>query len=530
MITFRQLGMAYGQRLLFSDVQLQLNPAERYALIGANGVGKSTFFKVIMGEESASWGEMNFPRDATIGWLKQDQFRYENTPLNDIVLQGKPVLWSLMQEKDALLALSEWGDAEGFRCAEIEEALLHHDGYQAHAEVASLLTGLGIDAAFHDKPLSALSGGYKLRVLLAQTLFQQPSILLLDEPTNHLDIISIRWLEQHLINNFQGILVFISHDLEFINNLATTILDIDYGEVRKYSSPYSAFVSEKDLIQTQKAVERKSAEDKIAHMQKFVDRFAATASKASQARARMKMIEKIELPDVMHSSRVAPHFSFMPKRNSGKQVCEIINLVHSFKDKTLFGPLNFDIKRGEKIAIIGENGRGKSTLMKILVGALQQESGEVRLGHEIRLSYFSQDHHDLLNKSMRVLDWLSGVTEGCTEQQVRNVLGQVLFKKEDVDKDILSLSGGESARLLLAKVILECPNYLLLDEPTNHLDIETIEVLAKALRAYTGTLVVVSHNRYFIERVAGRILYFSKQKGIQSFLGGFASFEKSGLV
>ncbi|MDP3706283.1 MAG: ABC-F family ATP-binding cassette domain-containing protein [Legionellaceae bacterium] len=516
--------MTFGPKLLFFDVNLNLNSGQAYALVGANGCGKSTFFKLITGEEELSFGEVIIPKDATIGWLKQDQFRYEDTPIQDIVLQGKQALWEALQEKECLLASESWDDEKGFRFGELEEVIFHYDGYNALIEVESILTGLGIPVDYHRKPLKALSGGYKLRVLLAQTLFQRPSILLLDEPTNHLDIVSIQWLEQFLKNTFHGLTIFISHDVEFIDNLADHILDIDYGEIRKYSGQYEKFVAEKQLLQEQKMIEKKSAEEKIAHLQKFVDRFGAKASKATLARSRMKMIEKIEVPDVINSSRVAPNFHFVPKRASGKHVCKLKSISKSFQDKQLFKHFNCDINRHDKIAIMGVNGRGKSTLIKILMGLVPYDEGGLEWGSEVRISYFSQDHHDLLNHSTSVLNWLNDVAVGCTEQQVRKVLGQMLFSKGDVDKDILSLSGGESARLLLAKVILESPNVLILDEPTNHMDLETIEVLAEALVHYTGTLIFVSHNRYFIEKIATRILYFSEHHGIDDFRGRYVDY------
>ena len=530
MISLNKLAMAYGDRLLFCDVDLILNEGSRYALVGANGSGKSTFFKLITGEEVLSAGDMTIPKEASIGWLKQDQFRYENTPILDVVLQGKPRLWAAQQERDALLVSEDWDDAQGFRFAELEEIIMHHDGYQAAGEIATILEGLGIPASYHEKPLSALSGGYKLRVLLAQTLFQRPSILLLDEPTNHLDILSIQWLEKFLKTNFSGLVIFISHDVEFINNIADAILDIDYGEIRKYSGNYQKFLDEKQLIDEQKRVEKKSAEEKIAHLRQFVDRFGAKASKAAQARSRVKMIEKIEIPDVVNSSRQAPHFNFSAKRPSGKQVCRVTHLQKSFQEKLLFKDLNVEIQRGDKIAIMGVNGKGKSTLLKVLMNLVKQDEGEVAWGSEVRISYFSQDHHDLLNKSNTVFRWLNEQASDCTEQQVRQVLGQMLFKKDDVEKNILALSGGESARLLLAKVILEAPNVLILDEPTNHLDVETIEVLAAALAAYQGTLIVVSHNRYFIEKFATRIFYFSKNRGVQFVKGSYHEFVAKGYL
>ena len=524
MISLNQLSMAYGQKLLFMDVNLTLNNGNCYALVGANGCGKSTFFKLITGEEEVSSGEIIIPKDASIGWLKQDQFRYENTPIREIVLQGKPKLWEALQERDALLVSESWDDEKGYRLGELEEVVAHYNGYTAVSEAESILVGLGIAASYFEKPLKALSGGYKLRVLLAQTLFHSPSILLLDEPTNHLDILSISWLEKFLKNNYKGLVIFISHDLDFIDNLADFILDVDYGEVREYRPKYERFLEEKKLIVEQKMVEKKSLEAKIADMQKFVDRFKAKASKAAQARSRMKMIEKIEIPDLKNSSRMAPNFQFTPQRPSGKQVLKAENLSKAFKDKQLFKHLNLEVQRGEKIAIMGVNGVGKSTLIKILTGSVQYDEGTLDWGHEVRMSYFSQDHHELLNEHVSVFQWLNDVTTGCTEQHVRKILGQMLFVKDDVEKDILSLSGGESARLLLAKVLLESPNLLILDEPTNHMDLETIEALANALASYTGTLIFVSHNRHFIHKIAKRILYFEQNHNVVDFKGKYHDF------
>lgn len=526
MIALNQLGMTFGDNLLFYDVNLNLNVGHAYALVGANGAGKSTFFKLVTGEEEQSFGEIIIPKDATIGWLKQDQFRYEDTPLVDIVMQGKPHLWAALQEKETLLACEDWDDKIGYRFAELEEIIFHYNGYNASVEIERILVGLGIAADYHSKPLKSLSGGYKLRVLLAQALFQNPSILLLDEPTNHLDIVTIQWLEKFLKNEFQGLLIFISHDVEFIDNLADYVLDVDFGDIKQYTGNYEQFLLEKQLIQEQKLIEKKSAEEKIAHMQKFVDRFKATASKAAQARSRMKMIDKVKIPDVVNSSRIAPHFNFTPQRPSGKQVCKLEGLSKAFKDKSLFKNLNLEIQRGCKLAIMGVNGRGKSTLLKIMLELIPADAGAISWGNEVRISYFSQDHHELLNQSMSAFNWLNNLATGCTEQRIRQVLGQMLFVKNDVDKDILSLSGGESARLLLAKVILEAPNVLILDEPTNHMDIETIEVLAKALTHYTGTLIFVSHNRYLVEQVATRILYFAEGTKIKDYKGTYAEFSK----
>ncbi|MDF1646114.1 MAG: ABC-F family ATP-binding cassette domain-containing protein [Legionellaceae bacterium] len=524
-IALKQVGMAYGRKLLFLDVNLHLNSGNAYALVGANGAGKSTFFRLLTGEEELTSGEVMIPKHANVGWLKQDQFRYENTPIRDIVLQGKMALWDALKEREALFSDEDWTDKKGFRLAELEEVVAHYDGYTAESEAESILEGLGILPQYFDKPLKALSGGYKLRVLLAQTLFQKPAILLLDEPTNHLDILSIRWLEKFLKTEFQGLLVFISHDVDFIDHVSDHILDIDYGEVRAYKGNYAKFLEAKKLLEEQKAVEKKSAENKIAEMQRFVDRFGAKASKAAQARSRMKMIEKVEIPDIKHSSRVAPGFQFTEARPSGKHVLKVDGLAKSFKDKTLFEKIRFQVSRGEKVAIMGVNGIGKSTMMKLLAGHLTQDAGDITWGHEARISYFSQDHHELLNRHVSVLQWLTDETRGANDQQIRKMLGRMLFVKDDVDKDVLTLSGGEAARLLLAKVMLESPNIILLDEPTNHLDLETIEALGEALSHYKGTLLAVSHNRHFIDKIAKRILYFKPGGVILDHQGRYKTFE-----
>lgn len=526
MININELSMSYGEKLLFYDVNLNLNTNTRYALVGANGCGKSTFLKLLNGEEEALSGTVSISKSTTIGWLKQDQFRYEDTRITDVVIQGKPALWQALTEKEELLAGSDWNDAIGNRLGELEEIIAHHNGYEAEAFAEKLLIGLGVPQNYHHQPLKALSGGFKLRVLLAQALFQEPDLLLLDEPTNHLDIISVAWLEKYLKNEYSGLLLFISHDVSFINRLADYILDVDYGEIRQYSGNYQKFLEEKKLIEEQKLHILKNLEERIASMQSFVDKFRSKASKARQAQSRLKMIEKIELPDIKQSSRVAPNFQFTPLRPSGKRVLKVKNLSKHFQDKEIFNKVNFEVHRGERIAILGTNGVGKSTLIKALLGKITHDDGEYEWGHESHISYFSQDHHDSLNKHISALEWLTEQTNK-PEQRVRQALGQMLFPKDDVHKDILALSGGEAARLLLAKIMLEANNILVLDEPTNHLDLEAIEALASALRNFTGTVIFVSHDRHFVDKIADRILFLSKDKKLRDFHGSYFDFQKT---
>lgn len=510
MININQLSMSFGAKLLFYDANLLLADHARYALVGANGAGKSTLFKLLTGEEEPTAGMVALPKDAVVGWLKQDQFRYEDTPIIDIVIQGKPRLWDALREKDDLLSDVEWDDKKGHRLAILEEIIAHQQGYTATTFAEKLLIGLGVPMDYHAKPLKSLSGGYKLRVLLAQALFEEPDILLLDEPTNHLDIVTIQWLEKYLKTEFSGTLIFISHDVAFINQVADQILDIDYGEIRQYSGHYTTFLAEKKLIEEQKEQLKKQAESRIAEMQQFVDRFRASATRARMAQSRMKMIEKVELPDIKHTSRISPSFRFELEKPSGKNVLRVENISKHFSDTKIIGPISFEIKRGEKMAILGENGVGKSTLIKMLVNAIVADNGHSTWGHEVKISYFSQDHHDTLNQQDNVLAWLMHQVVNRTEQQIRKTLAQVLFTKDEVEKDILALSGGEAARLLLAKMMLESGNVLVLDEPTNHLDLEGIEALADALQSYAGTVILVSHDRHFIKKIATRTLFLAK--------------------
>lgn len=525
MITITNLSVAFGVRLLFDDVNLNLNKGNRYGLVGANGAGKSTFLKVLAGEEQPALGEITCHKGSRIGWLKQDLADYEDGSIVDAVLRGKADLWKALQEKDKLISDDIWNEETGCRLGELEEIIMLHDGYTADTVASELLEGLGIPAEKHHAPLNTLSGGYKLRVLLAQALFDNPDILLLDEPTNHLDIRSIAWLESYLVNTFQGVLIFISHDQDFLNNLSTHILDIDYGEITPYTGNYYKFLEQKQAKSDQMEHEKLSAERKIAKMQSFVDRFGAKATKAKQAQSRLKMIEKIEVAELKETSRVAPGFRFDQAKPSGKVAVTVTSISKAFGDKNVLKTVSFSVKRGEKVALIGPNGVGKSTLLKILMERHQADQGHFEWGHNAIPTYFAQDHHEDLNTSTTVLHWLTDQVPSATTGQIRAMLGQVLFSKDDVEKNVLTLSGGEAARLLLAKVMLLKGNILILDEPTNHMDLEAVDALIKALKSYEGTLILVSHNRYIVNAVTSRVIALT-HTGLKDHLGSYEDYLK----
>jgi len=522
MIIFDKVSMLYGKKLLFDDVNLALKN-NKYGLVGANGAGKSTFFKLILKEEEVSAGEIVVPKDTKIGSLKQDQFKYQNDRVVDVVIQGKPELWKAFKEQEELAAKSDISEEECYRIGELSEIIIANEGYEAESKAQIILSGLGIEDKEHFVPLHQLSGGYKLRVLLAQSLFGNPDILLLDEPNNHLDILSIQWLENYLINDFKGTLVLISHDHDFLNNICDHILDIDYGEINLYVGNYDSFVIEKQRIIEQKDKERVLVEKYIDKQKKFIERFRASAARSKQATSRERQLEKVELPEIKNTSRIPPKFVFTQKEKTGKEVVVVDDLSKSFEDNKLFQKLSFKILRGEKIAIIGKNGVGKSTLLKTILGIVKPDSGSVTWGHNVMKSYFSQDHHDLVKGDYTVAQWLANASSVSDINTVRGTLARMLFCKDEIDKKLSVLSGGETARLLFASLILAQGNVMILDEPTNHLDLESRVSLAHALRKFEGSVLCVSHDRKFISTMADRII-FVYPSGYVDFKGSYHDF------
>lgn len=525
MLIVNKLSMAFGARLLFDDVSFNLNEGSRYGLVGANGAGKSTFLALLSGTEEPSLGEVIRQNNATVSWLKQDQFTYEGDSIINAVIRGKPELFAAIVEKEALLEADVWNDETGMRLGELEETIMLYDGYTASDFASRLLMGLGIPEKSHHHPLKTLSGGYKLRVLLAQALFNEPDVLLLDEPTNHLDLGSIAWLENYLIEEFKGVLVFISHDQDFLQNLATHILDIDYGDIACYKASYQKFLKLKSEAEEQILFERKNLEQRIQKLQSFADRFRAKPSKARQVKSKEKMIDRIEIPEIKKSTRVAPALNFQQKRASGKDVLKVKDISKAYGDKKVLNSASFLLRRGEKVALIGPNGVGKSTLLKIITDHLLPDQGSLDWGHGVSFSYFAQDHHESLKGREKVYNWIEHQCPQMSTTALRATLGAVLFSQDDIEKSIATLSGGEAARLVLAKVMLEEANLLILDEPTNHMDIEAVNALIKALKVYPGTVLFVSHNRHFVERLATRIIALTP-KGLKDNLGSYQDYLK----
>lgn len=525
MITLHNLSMIYGSKLLFEDVNLLLSNYNRYALVGANGTGKSTLLRILAGEEDPTDGTITFPKDVNLGWLKQDQFRYEHEIVLNVVIQGKKALWDAMSEKAKLLAKKDLTEKDGYRICELEEEIALHDGYMAESKAEELLTGLGIRPEQQYEELGRLSGGFKLRVLLAQALFNNPDILILDEPNNYLDIITISWLEDYLKNQYHGLLIFTSHDQDFLNNLATHVLDIDYGEIRMYPGNYANFLKQKVGIMEQKLKEQAYLEKKKAKLQAFVDRFKASAARSKQATSRQKAIDKMEMPDISQSSRISPHFEFTPERASGKEVLQLSGINKTFEDRPILKNVTFAITRGEKIAVIGQNGIGKSTLLKIVTESLPADKGTFKWGFETHVSYFAQEHYAMKKDERTALDWLSSNTKNITSTALRAAMGGALFRQSDAFKKVSVLSGGEITRLIFAKMALDKGNVLVLDEPTNHLDIETREELAKALKDFQGTVILVSHDRHFVMQIASRIISLTHQ-GLTDFKGTYQEYAK----
>ena len=523
MISIADLAMNYGKKTLFEKSSITFDPGKSYGLVGANGSGKSTLLRLIAGEEKPSSGTISIPHDLKLGILRQDHFQFESTRVIDVVLLGRPNLCEALGEKEKIIESKNLDSETGHRLAQLEETIAEEDGYVAEPFAAELLSGLGIVVGYHNGPMNALSGGFKLRVLLAQLLFQHPDVLLLDEPTNHLDIVSIRWLENYLCTKYDGTLIFISHDRNFLNSVAAHIVDIDYEELRLYTGNYEQFLEAKALAEIQKLKEIESYERKTAEMQAFVDRFRAKATKARQAQSRVKQLDKMEVPEVKRSSRISPDLRFEQSRPSGRTVLTVKNVSKKFADTEVLKNISFEIQRGEKVAIIGPNGIGKSTLLKIILDQLSADVGNHKWGYETQISYFAQDHHEQLSGKISAYDWLYATASHEPIGAIRGLLGRVLLSGDEALKPVFALSGGESARLLFARIMLEKRNVLILDEPTNHMDLEGVAALGDALKAFEGTVLVVSHYRHFVSKVATHILELAPD-GVRDFSGSYQEY------
>ena len=515
MISVSSLTVRYGKKTLFEDVSIKFKPGSRYGLIGANGSGKSTFLKILAGLDQSTSGNVSIDKGLRLGYLKQDHYEYEHETIMNTVLRGHEELWELTQERDRLYALPEMSEEDGIRVSEIEEKFADMGGYEAESYAGELLEGLGIPSNLHSEEMSVITGGFKLRVLLAQVLYQKPEILLLDEPTNNLDIKTINWLENFLIN-YNGVLIVISHDRHFINSIATDIADLDYNVIKIYPGNYDDYMTASTMSREQMVSDNKRMKDKISDLQDFVNRFSANASKAKQATSRQKLIEKLKSQqiEVKPSSRVSPYIRFKVGKPLGKDVINAKNISKSYGNLKVFENVSLTINKGEKVAIIGTNGVGKTTLIKCLMKNLEVDGGEVEWGMSVNAAFFPQDHKEgIMEDKPTLVDWLYQFAPPDTDKTViRGLLGRMLFSGDMALKSTSVLSGGEKSRLIIARMIMGEDNVLALDEPTNHLDLESIEALNYALSIYEGTVIFVSHDREFVSSLANRIIEVTPDK------------------
>ena len=519
MIATQGVTMRYAGRTLFEDVSVAFNPGCRYGLTGPNGAGKSTFIKILIGDIEPQRGHIQRPK--RVGMLRQDQFAFDDHRAVDTVIMGNGRLWSAMAEREVLYAKDEFTDEDGMRLGELEGIVAEEDGYSAEAEAAVLLAGLDIPEDAHERTMSELTGGQKMRVLLAQALFGRPPALLLDEPTNHLDLWSIHWLEEFLIK-YEGAVVVISHDRHFLNKVCTHIADIDYEAIIQYSGGYDDMVFQKTQLRGRVEADNAQREKKIAQLNDFIARFAA-GTRSSQVGSRKKEVERLAPTDLAQSNIQRPFLRFEIKRHPGKLALELEGFGRSFDGTTVLQGIDVVVPRGDKVGIVGRNGAGKTTLVDGLVKNLADQ-GLIRWGHETQVGYFPQDYKYLLTPGMSALDWLRLSDSKAGLEEVRGLMGQMLFRGDDVFKPTEALSGGESARLLFCRLMLEQPNVLVLDEPTNHLDLEAVIALGTALERYPGTVFVVTHDQDLLSSVATRIWSLKAGGGFEDYQGTYGEF------
>lgn len=530
MLISNNITMQFGAKPLFENVSVKFGEGNRYGLIGANGCGKSTFMKILAGVLEPTAGNISIDANERMAWLRQDQFAYEDQRVLDVVMMGHEQMWKANVEKNEIYMNPEATEEDYMRAAELETVFAEYDGYTAEARAGELLLGVGIPIDQHNGLMSAVAPGWKLRVLLAQALFANPDILLLDEPTNNLDINTIRWLEDTL-NNRDCTMIIISHDRHFLNQVCTHTADMDYGKLTVYPGNYDDFMEASTMARAQQAKDNAKAKQQIADLQDFVRRFSANASKAKQATSRAKQIEKIKVEDIKPSSRQYPfiRFEYDDREKLHRNAVEVEKLSHGF-DHPLFNDFNLLVEAGERIAIIGENGIGKTTLLRCLAGDLKPNHGNVKWAEKANLGYFAQDHAVDFEEDLNLFDWMKQFAQpGDDDQVIRSMLGRLLFSGEDFKKSVKVLSGGEKGRMLFGKLMLGRTNVLLMDEPTNHMDMESIEALNTALDKYKGTLFFVSHDREFVSSLATRILEI-RADGITDYSGNYEDYLASQQV
>ena len=524
MIAVQGVSMRFGSKVLFDDVTTTFSAGRRYGLTGPNGAGKSTFMKLLTGEQPAQRGVV--VRPPKMGVLRQDQYAFDAFRVVDTVIMGNHRLWSALEERERLYAKSEMTDAEGMRLGELEGIVGDEDGYEAESHAAILLQGLDIPDALHDRTMAELQGGQKMRVLLAQALFGRPEALLLDEPTNHLDLDSIHWLREFLVR-YEGTLIVISHDRHFLNAVCTHIADIDYQTIITYTGGYDDMVIAKTQIRTRVEADNAQREKKISQLQDFIARFSA-GTRASQVMSRKKEVERLQTTELARSNIQRPYIKFAMNRPSGRVALEATGISKAFGDLKVV--TNFDalVNRGEKIVLVGRNGVGKTTMLKALLSDTPNlppspgdiDAGTVKWGHEVSIGYFAQDHTGVIRKGMTAVAWLHQFDPDASRQDIHGLLGQMLFSGEEGLKPTEALSGGETARLLFCRIMLQKPNVIVLDEPTNHLDLESINALNIALQKYDGTVFLVTHDEDLMEEVGTRVWHFDGRT-IQDFKGTY---------
>ncbi len=505
MLQVNNVSLKFDKRTLFSDVNLKFTNGNCYGIIGANGAGKSTFLKLLTGEIDTTTGDIIVSKGERISILKQDHYQYDDMRVLDVVIMGNDRLYKIMKEKEELYSHTEFTEEDGYKLADLEAEFLDMDGWNAENDSAILLTNLGVSDEYFEKSMKDIPVKLRVKVMLASALFGNPDILLLDEPTNSLDIDAISWLEEFLIN-YPNTVIVVSHDRHFLNKVCTHIVDIDYGKMKMYIGNYDFWYESSQLLLKQMKDANKKKEEKIKELQDFIARFSANASKSRQATSRKKMLEKIELETIVPSSRKYPYIDFPITKNIGKEVLKVDNLSKEVDGKKILNKISFTILRGDKIAIISDNDLAKTTLFEILAGNIKCDEGDVMFGKTIDASYLPQDNSSYFENDKNILEWLSQFYRVDDETHLRGFLGRMLFSGEDVFKKVSVLSGGEKARCMLSKLMLEEPNFLILDEPTNHLDLESITSLNKGLENFKGELILTSRDHELNQTVCNRVI------------------------